>query len=207
MTFFNETKNSDEIIGHECSTDCNILFDMCKRYCNENIECLIECDYDLESCISACPCHGDCIDGCSGCESPYCVCYGDSEDEEKKECLDKLDQVYVSCLVNCEHEVVCVSKCVREYNEGVLECPCNEGCPQGCPCPNYECSTETTTEPTTTTVPNYGGLVLAVYDKDAKATLTNSDGEIFDMEWENTGSVSAYGFCSLIYQNEHYMFG
>ena len=137
------------------------------------------------------------------------MCYGDSANDEKIECLDKLDQVYISCLVNCEHEEACVSKCAREYNEGVSDCPCNEGCPQGCPCPNYECSTDITTTQTskTTTAPDYSGLILAVYRNEAEATLTNSDGEIFDMEWENKGTVSAYGFCSLTYQNEHYIFG
>ena len=182
------------------------MFDICKLNCKENIECLIECDYDVENCTSACPCHRDCIDGCSECDSPYCVCYGDGANEEKKECLDKLDQVYISCLINCEHDEVCVSKCAREYNEGVSECPCNDGCPQGCPCPNYECSGETTTTPTTTTsVPNYGGLILAVYQYNA--TLTNSDGEIFDIEWENTESIQTNSFCSLTYKNEQFIFG
>ena len=64
--------------------------------------------------------------------------------------MDEFEDQYVVCIVGCNHDLDCVALCARLYDENVLKCPCNEGCPQGCPCPEFECSI-TTDEMTTTT--------------------------------------------------------
>ena len=43
-----------------------------------------------------------------------------------------------------------MSNCHRTYDEDIKDCPCQSGCPSGCPCPNYPC-TETTISPDITT--------------------------------------------------------
>ena len=59
---------------------------------------------------------------------------------------------YTECIVKCgEGDVECLSSCLREYDENLKTCPCQLGCPSGCPCPNYEC-------PTTTRNSNFGSL-------------------------------------------------
>ena len=51
---------------------------------------------------------------------------------------------YTECIVKCgEGDVECLSSCLREYDENLKTCPCQLGCPSGCPCPNYECPTTT----------------------------------------------------------------
>ena len=55
------------------------------------------------------------------------------------------------CIVRCQiGDNTCFGKCKREYDENLQNCPCQERCPLGCPCPNYQCP-ETTTGPITTT--------------------------------------------------------
>ena len=53
-----------------------------------------------------------------------------------------------------------MSNCHRTYDEDIKDCPCQSGCPSGCPCPNYDgcpisstTTTSTTTTTTTTTLP------------------------------------------------------
>ena len=64
--------------------------------------------------------------------------------------MDEFEAEYVICIVGCNHDLDCVALCARFYDENVLKCPCNEGCPKGCPCPEFECSI--TDEMTTTTI-------------------------------------------------------
>ena len=45
----------------------------------------------------------------------------------------------------------CEDQAIDSYQNENLNCPCKSNCPDGCPCPNYECGSTTTTTPTTTT--------------------------------------------------------
>ena len=119
---------------------------------NPNLECLITCDSAHGDCFNSCPCHIFCPEGCRQCpDSPYCVCSAEETIEDKAKCINEFEQVYRQCGINCNHDTTCISQCGREYNQNILTCPCTEGCPQGCPCPEYECSITSTEQPTTTT--------------------------------------------------------
>ena len=53
------------------------------------------------------------------------------------------EQVYHKCIVSCSYDSNCVAECSRKYSEEILFCPCQIGCPNGCPCTEYTCSTTT----------------------------------------------------------------
>ena len=63
-----------------------------------------------------------------------------------------VENYYNQCLFSCPPaDFECFSFCAREYEEFLEKCPCQPKCPDGCPCPEYECPTVTTTELTTLT--------------------------------------------------------
>ena len=44
------------------------------------------------------------------------------------------------CLVQCRAgDNICFEDCSEDYTESLKKCPCQEHCPGGCPCPEYEC--------------------------------------------------------------------
>ena len=140
----NKPLYSDKLLGRKCSNECYLLLDICLLSCEYGktdsiTDCLTKCDYDHESCVMSCPCHSDCKQGCSNCKSKYCTCSTDEAIEDKQTCLDQNEKVYMSCLYGCNHDSVCMADCGRSYDENIRDCPCNEGCPQGCPCPNFDC--------------------------------------------------------------------
>ena len=45
----------------------------------------------------------------------------------------------------------CETQAIESYQNEKLNCPCMSNCPDGCPCPNYECGSTTTTTTTTST--------------------------------------------------------
>ena len=55
-------------------------------------------------------------------------------------CEDAFEQIYLTCIGNCPHgDYPCLADCNREYDASIKDCPCQENCPNGCPCPNYLC--------------------------------------------------------------------
>ena len=87
---------------------------------------------------------------CLGCA--FCSCYDYELNNDFVKCRDELEVEYLSCLYNCNHDTLCMSTCHRTYDENIMHCPCQPGCPSGCPCPNYDgCISPTTTTSTTAT--------------------------------------------------------
>ena len=122
-----------------------------------------------------------------------------------------------ACLLNCPAgDTLCYAKCSREYADNVLKCPCEPGCPDGCPCPEYVCPVTTTTaltttaETTTTTFPalRTDVLILNTAFEVNVPVITNAyareDRNFYFLMGENT---QVYGSCSVTYKNEHFVFG
>ena len=87
---------------------------------------------------------------CLGCA--FCSCYDYESNSDFLKCRDELEVEYLGCLYNCNHDTLCMSTCHRTYDENIKHCPCQPGCPSGCPCPNYDgCITTTTTTSTAAT--------------------------------------------------------
>ena len=91
-----------------------------------------------------------------------------------------------------------------------MKCPCQSGCPDGCPCPEYVCPITTTTMTTTTTVasPRTDMLILNTYSTLNVPVISNASGRddrnFYFLMGENT---QVYHSCSLTWRNEHFVFG
>ena len=52
-------------------------------------------------------------------------------------CKEKVQSAYLSCVEKCNSNTDCISSCNREFDHLLNQCPCESGCPDGCPCPVY----------------------------------------------------------------------
>ena len=130
-----------------------------------------------------------------------------------------LHRIYIKCYIYVIYklnkhllkEKLCQYECEDNFNSAVDNCPCNSGCPNGCPCPNYDCpSVSTTTEVTTISTTGSTEIklssVLVLYNQ-VDASLTNSNGDLIELTWNNQGDVNSRSFCSLTFQNRFFIFG
>ena len=86
---------------------------------------------------------------CNDCPSEFCTCRNFEENSDYIDCMDDYDLIYKKCMIDCDHnDPLCYATCNREYDENIENCPCKSNCPNGCPCPQYDCAE---TEPVTTT--------------------------------------------------------
>ena len=105
--------------------------------------------------------------------------------------------------------------CSREYDENKTVCPCQAGCPNGCPCPDYQCPAESTTTEmdTTTTTPILPHkLVLILNTRNSNnAVITDETGkeEHSDDDFRLIfgESTEVYESCSVTWHGELYIFG
>ena len=121
--------------------------------------------------------------------------------------------LYNVCIRNCPTgDLICVGQCSRSYQDNILQCPCQSGCPNGCPCDEYVCPTVTTsttnTMTTTAASPKTDVLVLSTYNKVNVPIITNASGRddrnFYFMMGNNTEVRYA---CSLTWRNQHFVFG
>ena len=123
-------------------------------------------------------------------------------------------QVYTGCLMNCSiGDVQCITHCGAEYEQNRSTCPCQSGCPDGCPCPNYECPTTTTTTTTiqtTTTAasPKTNILILNTVNTQNVPIITNryglEDRNFYFMYGDET---EVHGSCGITRRNQQFIFG
>ena len=52
------------------------------------------------------------------------------------------------CIYECQNHELCEFQCLEQFKLRQTDCPCEDNCPTGCPCPGYDCI-DTTTAPTT----------------------------------------------------------
>ena len=118
--------------------------------------------------------------------------------------------VYTGCIVICEpSDTNCVSQCSREYQQNLTKCPCQEKCPNGCPCPEYDCPITTTVSTTTSTAVQARTLVLILYFNDA--LVTNDEGKVEyptkDFMFLYGSKTEVYHSCSITWHGDFYVFG
>ena len=204
--------HSDLEHGSECVRNCRQM-DHSDCACSDNDHtCHINCAGQLAQCIQQCPCQKECPLGCDSCTSSFCQCKVNTSDE-KAQCEDELSQIYVECIIACEGDNVCMSECTRIYNEQLAFCPCNENCPNGCPCPSYECPDQissTTSVATTTTEiakKNTAVLVLNTSALSKPPMLIDVNGQGGDLANFEYGESEVYKSCSIVFNGRAYVFG
>ena len=133
------------------------------------------------------------------------------------------------CVVLCEvGDNACFQTCAREYAENLKNCPCQENCPTGCPCPDYQCpatttgpsttttalattstsaTTTTTTETTTSANLNTWILVLNTRYSSNKPLIIDGKGRSKETEFTYGSETEVHGSCSIIWQGAMYIFG
>ena len=203
---------SDLEIGHKCAENCYQVLDKCQQVCGEtDFSCLVQCDTDLVNCITPCPCQSGCPLGCDQClETSFCQCHRD-QSVDKINCEDEANQNYFDCVIGCGGDAECIGMCARDNDQNLSNCPCNELCPNGCPCPNWQCPITTTVATTTTTAApttNITALILNTAKPYNSAVITNiygredrSFGFVFEPETQVSYS------CSLTFNGRAYIYG
>ena len=173
----------------------------------------------MSYCTNHCPCQAGCPNGCSDCVSSFCQCQTPDSSPDYLTCKERVDfdkswkdhskklthqkayydQFYTACILSCPiADTMCVAECARAYNDNMVKCPCEEGCPNGCPCPDYICP-----RPENTDV-----LILNQWYPDNPAVITNAVGKddrsINFQFGENTEVMRS---CSITWRNEYFIFG
>ena len=90
---------------------------------------------------------------------------------------------------------MCVSVCSRGYQHKIEQCPCQSGCPNGCPCPDYDCPAFS----------RKAVLVLNTYKSFNTPLIINGAGEDFMVTYGQNTEV--YMSCSINWRGEFYVFG
>ena len=128
------------------------------------------------------------------------------------------------CINECPAgDIECLTECSREFSANTENCPCQSGCPGGCPCPDYVCpvvstsigvtttpSHSTTSASSTVTLPvNPSVLVLNTHG--SQPLITNAAGKIeyggIDFDFTYGPQTEVYYSCSIVWHGQLYLFG
>ena len=85
--------------------------------------------------------------GCKDCD--YCFCLFPEENEQYQQCATIFELKFLQCVEQCEHIEVCLPECNQDYYDNLKLCPCQEYCPEGCPCDGFDCDLLTQNHTTT----------------------------------------------------------
>ena len=57
-------------------------------------------------------------------------------------CEDGLQIELGECFEGCGTDSLCLIDCSSDFEIALKDCPCMENCPDGCPCPNWDCDVQ-----------------------------------------------------------------
>ena len=141
------------------------------------------------------------------------------------QCGEEAGHILTDCYTDCHEDEYCITKCIRDYDYYVYHCPCNGGCPDGCPCPVYDCpgfttqttaqettsvaTTDTTTSKTSTTPALSKPDILILHTKGSNIpVITNASGkDDREVNFAIDSDVEVDCSCSLTWRGEHFVFG
>ena len=148
-----DPESSDDF--HRCEDGLTVELGKCFESCGGISSCIMGCTADYESGLKDCPCMEGCPNGCPcdnwDCADTVCVtilktymltftqCDPD-ESEDFHRCEDELAEELENCFVACGGNSSCIIACSADYENGLKNCPCMEGCPGGCPCDSWDCT-------------------------------------------------------------------
>ena len=217
-------------MNDQCVKFCDDRQETCLESCSGNTSCVFDCNYESAACTNSCPCFEGCPNGCDGCLTPFCRCYDYENNPNYQTCFEFYERLFHICVYNCPTvDLLCLATCNRDLEGNLETCPCRNQCPNGCPCPNYECpvtttiqTTNSTTAPTTSTTtitstapktttslakPKNSVLVLSTYQGYKAPVITNANGrEHYDFFFRFGESTSVYYSCSMTFKNQFFVF-
>ena len=190
--------------AEKCELSCIDELGKCIEACDGHATCQTECARSEVACVDACPCHADCIDGCDGCDNAVCYCDSVENNLDYDDCYAAATLNFTICADRCDDDDECVLGCYSDYKENQKDCPCQENCPTGCPCPNYECIHEPEE-------PNDKDLAILVLNTNTEfepALLLDSNGnKIENFEFTFGHDTQVWQSCSVLYQGDMMIFG
>lgn len=72
-----------------------------------------------------------------GCPNPICSCSSpQTSNPYFKQCVKEANQNFSNCTEICGPGTKCYDECIDGFRAATNMCPCNDGCPKGCPCDN-----------------------------------------------------------------------
>jgi len=186
----------------ECEDACQDVNFKCIINCNGDGQCVSACTRTFTNCLDNCPCHINCYEGCP-CpnDNDFCVIH----------CHDKFKDEYDVChndlraqLFKCEDDCgpfnpECEHQCFVNYENQMKNCPCMDNCPEGCPCPAFDCgggttptapgstTTATTSAATTTPSPVFGNFTNGVLVTQGKWM----NGDCYENQWNRNQGLRA----------------
>ena len=96
---------------------------------------------------------------------------------------------------------------LREKKRNTIVSLSKKFCPNGCPCPDYDCS-PTTTQVTTTTSAIRKDWIFAINTYgETRSILIDGFGESKDTEFEFSLNTEVHYSCSVLWGNQMYVFG
>ena len=156
--------------------------------------------YDLETFL-----------GCFTCLNQICfpeACDSDDININYKKCLDDLQAVYGQCTLDCyaaggPDVGTCVVGCADDFVDDHENCPCQAGCEDGCPCANYDCQIDDSTD-------DYSVLVLQHAGGNNKMDpfVIDFNGNVNkEVTFRFEDNTDVYAACSVLYRERWYVFG
>ena len=120
---------------------------------------------------------------------------------EKTRCENKVLSNYYLCTSGCnesDDQPLCMGECNRGYVEELKKCPCNENCPDGCLCPEFECESPVITSQV---------LILHLkepiyYDNTPVSMVADVTGAYTQTNIGDWGHAIVYKSCSLKFKIE-----
>ena len=114
-------------------------------------------------------------------------------------CINEAENRALECELQCHSDnfvdVECSRDCLRTLAEEEKNCPGNENCPNGCPCPDYRC-------------PSTSVLVLCTFDNNRPLMIDNTGAIDYSFAWDwGDATTEVRDSCSVQYEGEIWIFG
>ena len=150
------------------------------------------------------------LQGCFTCLNAICfpeACDSDDINVNYKKCLEDLQNVYGECTFDCyatqPFDPNCILACSDDFIDDHDNCPCQAGCSDGCPCANYDCEIDDSTDDYSVLVLQHGGSnnKLDPFVIDFNGSVNK------DVTFRFEDNTDVYAACSVLYRERWYVFG
>ena len=151
----------------------------------------------------------NCYEGCSNCDNSICSCSAAnlSGNEDFQVCYAQVSTDHAECVAGCD-DFDCIFECDKVKSEKIKDCPCQENCPTGCPCPSesFECPSTKPTPP-----PGQDGYaVLALnsaFNENKKILIPFNGSPAREPKFTFEDGTLVWMSCTVTYKGQFYVIG